>query len=134
MFLIGSFFAYYEWHRNISSIVFGMAYLVFRSSRSFSSSFGKLIYYDYKILYNRLFFYIDRLVSIVVGRFYVFNFFFFFLRCFGENIVWFYYCRLKVRRPMRHVDSTYFAISNKEFEWVYLFIFFTLNTHIRLKG
>jgi hypothetical protein len=42
------------------------------------------MYHDYKIFHDRLFLYINKLVSIVVERFYVFNFFFF-LRYFGER-------------------------------------------------
>jgi hypothetical protein len=73
------------------------------------------MYYDHKIFYNRLFFYIDRLVSIVVERFYVFDLFFF-LRRFGKNVIWFYYYRSKIRRFIRHVDSACFAIGSKEFK------------------
>src|SRR5271156_1795561 len=56
----------------------------FRSSGSSSSSFGRLMYYYHRMHPDRLFFCIDRLVSIVVGRFYAFDSFFF-LRCFGER-------------------------------------------------
>jgi hypothetical protein len=70
--------------KKIGFIVFDMAYLIFQFFRSFSSSFDKLMYHDHKMLYDRLFFYINRLVSIVVGKFYAFDFFFF-LRYFGKR-------------------------------------------------
>jgi hypothetical protein len=83
-FLIGSFFTCHKWHKEIDFIVFGMTYFILRFFKSFSSSFGRLIYHDYKMFYDRLFFCINRLVSIVVGRFYIFDFFFF-LRYFEER-------------------------------------------------
>jgi hypothetical protein len=76
--------AYFN-NKKIGSIVFGMAYLIFRFSKSSSSSFNKLMYYYYKTHSDRLFFYIDKFVSIVVGKFYIFDFFFF-LRCLGKKI------------------------------------------------